>query len=173
MEETMQTAAGAGEPAAVLETKPENETAAGVAVAEAAVPQAPAGPGAEESPAAPDAAAMPAETAAAEGNEAEEVQRVQYAPVQEGPVGQPLGNIEYLKDVNLEAGVELGNTTLSVEQILKLGVGSIVELNQTVGEPVRLLINNNVYALGEVVVIGDKFGVRIGRLMHAADGVGA
>lgn len=107
---------------------------------------------------------------AAEPGGAEEIHRVQYADVQESPVGEPLGNIEYLKDVNLEAEVELGNTTLSVEQILKLGVGSIVELNQTVGEPVRLMINNNVYALGEVVVIGEKFGVRIGKLMHVGNG---
>jgi len=127
---------------------------AGTAVNPADLPDAPTGSdfsGAAEAPAA---------------NEGEEIQRVQYAPIQESAVERPLGNIDYLKDVNLEAGVELGTTTLSVEAILSLGVGSIVELNQTVGEPVRLMINNNVYALGEVVVIGDKFGVRIGKLMH-------
>jgi flagellar motor switch protein FliN len=108
--------------------------------------------------------------AAREALEGEEIRRVQYPPVEEGPVGQPLGNLDYLRDVNLEAGVELGNTTMSVEQILKLGVGSIVELNQTVGEPVRLLNNNNLDAQGEVVVIGDKFGVRIAKLMHSSQG---
>jgi flagellar motor switch protein FliN len=103
----------------------------------------------------------------AENQNVEEVQRVKYSPLQAGTVEAPLHNIDYLKDINLEAGVELGNTTMSVEQILGLGVGSIVELNQTVGDPVRLLISNHVYAQGEVVVIGDKFGIRISRVTQA------
>lgn len=147
------------------ETTPAETTPAEAAPAEAAPTQATAAPApaAEDSPA-PSAAETPAEP------EPDEVQRVAFAPVQEGPVGPALGNIQYLKDVNLEAGVELGNATLSVDQILKLGIGSIVELNQTVGEPVRLLINNSVYALGEVVVIGDKFGVRIAKLTPNGNG---
>ncbi len=95
------------------------------------------------------------------------IQRVKFAPLKEEAVAAPLGNIDYLKDVNLEASVELGNSNLTVEKILNLGVGSVVELAQTVGEPVRLVINHNLYALGEVVVIGDKFGIRITKLVHS------
>ena len=132
---------------------------------------APLEPAVQETAAIPDSAPLSPEsesagpTAAAEP-EGEEIQRAQYMPLSESPAGNPLGNIDYLKDVNLEAAVELGNTHLSLERILGLGVGSILELNQSVGEPVRLLINNNIYAWGEVVVIGDRFGIRISKISH-------
>jgi flagellar motor switch protein FliN len=96
------------------------------------------------------------------------VQRVKYSELQDESTHTPLGNIDYIKDVNLEASVELGDAQLSVEKILQLSVGSVVELMQTVGDPVRLLINHNTYALGEVVVIGDKFGIRITKLVRTA-----
>ncbi len=95
------------------------------------------------------------------------VQRVKFPAVQAGlSDGQALEKIDYLRDVDLEVGVELGNTILSINKILSLDVGSVVELNQTVGEEVRILINGNPYALGEVVVIGEKFGVRLTRIIH-------
>jgi flagellar motor switch protein FliN/FliY len=136
-----------------------------VAAAEAPAPETAAPETA--APLAEDAGAGAAGTAERATLDAEEIQRVSYPPLLEEAATKPLGNIDYLKDVHLEAGVELGQTAMSVEQILKLGAGSIVELNQTVGEPVRLMINHHAYALGEVVVIGDKFGVRIGKLLHA------
>lgn len=128
------------------------------------------GPSLEADEFEPDPGSRQRETAVRQSTENpndEEVQRVKYAPLQPGAVEAPLHNIDYLKDINLEAGVELGNTSMSVEQILSLGVGSIIELNQTVGEPVRLLINSHVYAQGEVVVIGDKFGIRISKIAQA------
>lgn len=98
--------------------------------------------------------------------EAESVQRAKFPPLREEDGQSVLGKIEYLKDVDLDTSVELGSTVLTVESILGLHVGSIIELNQTVGDQVRLLINSNPYAFGEVVVIGDKFGVRITKLIH-------
>ncbi len=99
--------------------------------------------------------------------ESECVQRVKFPAVQSTLNDtQALEKIDYLRDVDLEVGVELGNTILSINKILGLDVGSVVELNQTVGEEVRILINGNPYALGEVVVIGEKFGVRLTRIIH-------
>jgi len=98
--------------------------------------------------------------------EPESVQRAKFPQLQEEITQQALGKLEYLKDVDLEASVELGNTVLTVEKIIALNVGSIIELNQSVGDQVRLLINGNPYAYGEVVVIGDKFGVRITKIIH-------
>lgn len=119
-------------------------------------------------PAPPDAAPFP-EISAPGGKENPEdsIQRVKYPPLTENPESPTLSNIDYLKDVNLEASVELGSANLTVEKVLNLGVGAVVELSQNVGDPVRLVINHNLYALGEVVVIGDKFGVRITKLVRA------
>ncbi|MEW6517323.1 MAG: FliM/FliN family flagellar motor switch protein [candidate division FCPU426 bacterium] len=98
----------------------------------------------------------------------ESVQRAKFTPLASEPGEEALGKIDYLRDVDLEASVELGNAVLTVDNILHLQTGSLVELQQTVGDPVRLLINGNPYALGEVVVIGDKFGVRLTKLLQAS-----
>jgi flagellar motor switch protein FliN/FliY len=108
------------------------------------------------------------EVSTSKENPEEAIQRVKYPALVENTASPALGNIDYLKDVNLEASVELGSANLTVEKVLNLGVGAVVELSQNVGDPVRLVINHNLYALGEVVVIGDKFGVRITKLVHAA-----
>lgn len=130
-----------------------------------AVSSAPAGnePGESESAEAPleDAKTYAARVAD------ESVQRAKFTPLVAEPGAEPLGKIEYLRDVDLEASVELGNAVMTVENILSLQTGSLVELKQTVGDPVRLLINGNPYALGEVVVIGEKFGVRLIKLLQA------
>jgi flagellar motor switch protein FliN/FliY len=63
--------------------------------------------------------------------------------------------------VPLEVTVELGRTTMSIKDILALGVGSVIELDKTAGEPVDIYVNNKLIARGEVVVIDENFGVRI------------
>jgi len=74
-------------------------------------------------------------------------------------------NIDLLLDVNLPVSIELGRTRMSIEEILALGPGSVVELNKLAGEPVDLLVNYKVVAKGEVVVIDENFGVRITQLL--------
>jgi flagellar motor switch protein FliN/FliY len=133
------------------EPEPANDTTAA-----APAPEATAREALRESPA-----------AAAKDVAEESIQRVSYPPLTENAVSPTLSNIDYLKDVHLEASVELGTVSLTVEKVLNLGVGAVVELAQNVGDPVRLVINHNLYALGEVVVIGDKFGVRITKLVRA------
>ena len=70
-------------------------------------------------------------------------------------------NYELLLDVQMVLTVELGRTTKYVKDILKLGEGSIIELDKLAGEPVDLLINGKLIAKGEVVVIDENFGVRV------------
>ncbi|HOP05801.1 MAG TPA: flagellar motor switch protein FliN [candidate division Zixibacteria bacterium] len=74
-------------------------------------------------------------------------------------------NIDLLLDVNLPVSIELGRTRMTIEDILALGPGSVVELNKLAGEPVDLLVNYKVVARGEVVVIDENFGVRITQLL--------
>lgn len=70
-------------------------------------------------------------------------------------------NLEMLLDVDLELSVSFGNTTLVLQDVLKLSSGSIVELNRSASDPVELLVNDAVIARGEVVVVDGNYGIRI------------
>lgn len=89
------------------------------------------------------------------------VHPVQFAPLrtQEGAGEQ--GNMDLLLDIPLEVSVELGRTKRVLKEIMELGVGSILELDKLAGEPVDILVNGKLIAQGEVVVIGENFGVRV------------
>jgi flagellar motor switch protein FliN/FliY len=71
------------------------------------------------------------------------------------------GSIQLLMDVPLRVAVELGRTKMLVRQVLELRPGSVVELNRLAGDSVDVLINDRLMARGEVVVVDDKFGIRI------------
>ena len=73
--------------------------------------------------------------------------------------------INMLMDVNLLFTVELGRTQLSVKNVLELQKGSVVELTKVAGEAVDIYVNEHLMARGEVVVVDDKFGVRITELI--------
>jgi flagellar motor switch protein FliN/FliY len=74
-------------------------------------------------------------------------------------------NLDLLLDVNLPISIELGRTSMTIQEILNLGPGSVVELNKLAGEPVDLLVNNKIVAKGEVVVIDENFGLRVTTLI--------
>ncbi len=68
---------------------------------------------------------------------------------------------DLLMDVELPVSISFGRAQVPLKDVLKLSTGSIVELNRSIGEPVEVIVNNCVIALGEVVVIEGNFGVRI------------
>lgn len=70
-------------------------------------------------------------------------------------------NIDLLLDVAMRVTVELGRTRMKLAQILELQMGSVIELDRLAGDPVDILVNDHMVARGEVVVVEDKFGVRI------------
>jgi len=70
-------------------------------------------------------------------------------------------SIQLLMDVPLRVAVELGRTRMLVRQVLELRPGSVVELDRIAGDSVDVLINDRLMARGEVVVVDDKFGIRI------------
>ncbi len=79
--------------------------------------------------------------------------------------------VEMLMDVSLQVMVELGRTRMTLRQILDLQKGSVVELNRVAGDVVDIYVNDKMVARGEVVVVDDKFGVRITELIsRKADG---
>jgi flagellar motor switch protein FliN len=70
-------------------------------------------------------------------------------------------NLQFILDIPLQVTVELGRKRLLVHDLLQLSQGSVIELTKQIGEPFEVLVNQKLIARGEVVVINDKFGVRI------------
>jgi flagellar motor switch protein FliN/FliY len=79
----------------------------------------------------------------------------------EPPAIDQAHGIELLMDVALEVSVELGKSHMSIAEILALRTGSVIELDKLAGEPVDVSVNGTLIARGEVVVVDEKFGVRI------------
>jgi flagellar motor switch protein FliN len=79
---------------------------------------------------------------------------------QEGHSETP-ANLKFILDIPLQVTVELGRKRLLVHDLLQLSQGSVIELSKQIGEPFEVLVNHKLIARGEVVVINDKFGVRI------------
>ena len=75
--------------------------------------------------------------------------------------GPELPNLQFILDIPLQVTVELGRKRLLVHDLLQLSQGSVIELTKQIGEPFEVLINQKLIARGEIVVINDKFGVRI------------
>jgi flagellar motor switch protein FliN len=77
----------------------------------------------------------------------------------------PSGAIELLRDVDLNVKIELGRTKMLVEDVLRLGEGSVVELDKLAGDPVDVFVNDQLVARGEVLVLNDNFCVRINEIV--------
>jgi flagellar motor switch protein FliN len=84
--------------------------------------------------------------------------------------GQPVdpAALSLLYDLSLPVAVELGRTRLSVQEVLALGRGSVVQLERLAGEPIDVFVGDRRFAEGEVVVLGEHFGIRITRVISGA-----
>jgi flagellar motor switch protein FliN/FliY len=79
-------------------------------------------------------------------------------------------NLDLLMDVSLRVSVELGRTRMQLAQILELQHGSVIELDRMAGDPVDIFVNDLMVARGEVVIVDDKFGVRITEMIPSRGG---
>lgn len=70
-------------------------------------------------------------------------------------------NLDFILDIPLKVSVELGRTSLLIKDLLQLGQGSVLELDKLAGEPLEVLVNGKLVARGEVVVVNEKFGIRL------------
>ena len=84
-----------------------------------------------------------------------------FPPFEEAEMPGDTTNLEIILNLDLEIRVELGDTTKTVKEILEMGSGSVIELQKLNGEPVDLLVNKRPFAKGEMIVIGENFGVRV------------
>ena len=82
---------------------------------------------------------------------------------------QNVHDISLIKDIPVQISVELGRTRLPIKDILKLGQGSVVELNAAAGEPMDVLINGILIAQGEVVSVNGNYGVRLTDIITPAE----
>jgi flagellar motor switch protein FliN len=73
----------------------------------------------------------------------------------------PVQSLDFILDIPLRVTVELGRSKMIIKDILQLSQGSVVELSKFAGEPLEILVNDKLIARGEVVVVNEKFGVRI------------
>lgn len=80
-------------------------------------------------------------------------------------------NLEVILDVPVTLSMEIGRTQISIRHLLQLNQGSVVELDRLAGEPLDVLVNGTLIAHGEVVVVNDKFGIRLTDVISPAERV--
>jgi len=80
-------------------------------------------------------------------------------------------NLDLILDIPLSVTVELGRSKMLINDLLQLGQGSVVELTKLVGDPLEVLVNDKLVARGEVVVVNEKFGLRLTALVTPMDRV--
>jgi len=81
------------------------------------------------------------------------------------------GNLDVILDVPVTISMEIGRSHISIRNLLQLNQGSVVELDRLAGEPMDVLVNGTLIAQGEVVVVNDKFGIRLTDIISPADRV--
>jgi flagellar motor switch protein FliN len=84
-----------------------------------------------------------------------------FNELEEGKYAGPSKELDFILDIPLEITVEMGRTRMLINDLLQIGQGSVIELNRLAGEPLDILVNNKLIARGEVVVVSEKFGIRI------------
>lgn len=75
-------------------------------------------------------------------------------------------NLDLLQDIPLTVTVEIGRAKMLVKDVLKLTVGSVVELDKLAGEPVDILVNGKIIAKGEVIAVNENYGIRITEIVR-------
>lgn len=76
--------------------------------------------------------------------------------------------LDSLLDMSLPVAIEFGRTSMTMQEVLDLGPGSVVQLERMVGEPVDVYVSDRRLAEGEIVVVGEQFGVRITRILSTS-----
>jgi flagellar motor switch protein FliN/FliY len=120
----------------------------------------------------PPGAPAPAESSLAPSEETQAVvaSAADFPELESIRAATATGSLNHLLDVAVCVTAELGRVTMSIGEILKLGVGSVVELDRSVSEPVDLLVQGVPFARGEVVVVKDRFAIRIQEILDPKQG---
>jgi flagellar motor switch protein FliN/FliY len=90
----------------------------------------------------------------------------EFAP-ESGAKGQIHGDV--LQNIPVTLSIEVGRAVIKIRDLMRLTQGSVVELDRIAGEPLNLLVNNTVVAQGEVVLVNDRYGIRLTRVVPASE----
>jgi flagellar motor switch protein FliN/FliY len=82
-----------------------------------------------------------------------------------------ISNLDFILDIPLEVSVELGRAKMLISDLVQLGQGSVIELTKLAGEPAEIFVNQKLIARGEVVVVNEKFGIRMTDIISPAERV--
>ncbi len=89
------------------------------------------------------------------------------AEVQKQPSGSP--DLDVILDIPVSISMEVGRTSITIRNLLQLNQGSVIELDRLAGEPLDVLVNGTLIAHGEVVVVNEKFGIRMTDVISPAE----
>ena len=82
-------------------------------------------------------------------------------------------NLKVLENIDVNLTVEVGRTEITIRDLLRLNEGSVVELDRLAGDPLDIMVNNTKIAKGEVVMVGERFGVRFGEIVDPEKRMGS
>ena len=119
----------------------------------------------------------PGETAADEGadtgkrtaTDSAGASPVSMPSLQDAGTAEKVANLDMILDIPVTLSVELGHTKIQIRNLLQLAQGSVVELERLAGEPMDVLVNGYLIAQGEVVLVNDKFGIRLTDIISPAE----
>ncbi len=99
------------------------------------------------------------------------VKKAEFQDVARGPEKGEKPSMDLLMNVTLPVSVELGRASMTIQQVLGIYEGSVIELDRVAGEPVDILVSGKLLGKGEVVVVEDKFGIRITQLINRVEDI--
>ena len=111
------------------------------------------------------------EVAQVPAEQAEHVDHAEHEPTLEDFKPTMPGNInpEVLQNIVVNLSIEVGRADIKIKDLMRLTQGSVVELDRIAGEPLDLLVNNSVVAQGEIVLVNDRYGVRLTRVVPSSE----
>jgi flagellar motor switch protein FliN/FliY len=104
-------------------------------------------------------------------SESANIERAAFQNLQPGGAAGGEASIDAVLDIPVTLSMEIGRTRISIRNLLQLNQGSVVELERLAGEPLDVLVNGTLIAHGEVVVVNDKYGIRLTDVISAAERV--
>ncbi len=129
----------------------------------------PAGEEVDQQAMADEWAAAMEEQASVEGEGEVAVESVDAQPLENGDVPHGDVKLDVVLDIPVTISMEIGRTKISIRNLLQLNQGSVVELDRMAGEPMDVLVNGTLVAHGEVVVVNEKFGIRLTDVISPAE----
>ncbi len=94
-----------------------------------------------------------------------------FPPMTNTAVAEQPKNIDFILDIPMKVSIYVGSTKMAIRDLLQLAQGSVIELDKLAGEPMEVMVNNKLVAKGEVVVVNEKFGIRLTDVVSAAERV--